>query len=519
MGDNWYNDFAPPGNALLQVTADVSLSSANVGQLSEFVIGSPNKVTAYAPALYDIISQQAGHSTLSPNVIVPSLSPNEQFLYWVSTSTNAMYTFAVDDSGTLTLLQTISLPTRSQGLEDPTGLWSSDNAFFYVQTYASSGTVEVYSVDGGGNATHIQSMTSSVSNAQYSAMHPNGNWLYVSNVGTGTPFMSAYSRNPSTGMLTFLNTHNATLPPEYIAFESTGHWMYVSTGHAISVFSINQSTGAIIANTSVLTPGGAGSQEIRGLQIRTFGGNQYLYCTNRNGNIYVLAINASDGSLTVYQTVPISDGTSGGPSAIPNISPNNKWLYNTNFNANLIDQFSIDQTTGMLSTIAAAISCATDCNISNVTPDNLYLLVPSENNGPFQVYSINQTTGALTLVASPGPSGSGTIGNYIVQRSSGNVAYMTYYDTGDVYSFIKANYQVSTALTLGRIAAVSNGIAYIDTGLIQTFIAAEDIIAGAPVAGAMNGQVKNKTSADLQIGTNLAFVRAGSLAMIQMLIT
>jgi len=593
MSDNTYNSFTPGASASVSLTADGSLSTANIGQLSELL---PNgTVRAYTPLTLNIpFTQVADFHQTGNNAWTPDLSPNQNYLYCADQGIPALWTYSVDDSGAITNLQEVTLSYTPAVTEITTGAWSSDSSYYYLLTQDNSGPtptghVLVFSVDGGGNATQIQDTPIGLGSTNYGqiVMHPSGNWMYATSTSDNT--IQAFSRNPSTGMLTLVGS---AVPsgqfPQYINFDSTGHYLYVSnqdaTDYSINWYGINQSTGALIASvitvqvniTSVsgtanpedvftditsgatgvvvgnmqsslnyffvtitsgtISPGDListssgltatvsstvsagnpfnGGTNPRAMDIRTYGGTQYLYWTNKDNFVGVASINPSTGALTQVQLMPTTD-TGNAPGEGPAISPNGLWLYNCNFNSNTTDQFAINQSTGLLSIIAPATQDNIGAhNCLAVSPDNSYLALTSEGTNIIQIYAIDSGSGALTLIANITPSGSGSNGELPIFRSDGTVMYSAYNDSGDLYSFTLAPVSVSPYLSLGKIVGVDGGIAYMDSGQIQTFIAAENISAGAPVAGTTNGQVKNQGPLDKQIGICFAAVTTGNLAII-----
>jgi 6-phosphogluconolactonase (cycloisomerase 2 family) len=124
---------------------------------------------------------------------------------------------------------------------------------------------------------------------------PNGKFLFSLNRSSND--ISILAIDPSTGDLSDAGTVSAPSGPNAMVFSATGNHAYVSCDSAstIEAYTLNLSTGAL--NPLVGASYVAGSGRIQGLSISPDG--KFLYAVNQDANQVIgLAINPMDGSLS-----------------------------------------------------------------------------------------------------------------------------------------------------------------------------------------------------------------------------
>lgn len=135
-----------------------------------------------------------------------------------------------------------------------------------------------------------------------------------------------------------------------------------------------------------------------------------------NGLFYYSATAASNvvsqnsysvGYLTALSTATIAAGTT--PTGI-SIDPTGRFVYVTNQGSNNVSQYSVAQTTGLLTSIGSAIASGTTPMFGACDPLGLYYYCPNSGTNTVSQYTINQSTGALSAM-SPATVTSGSPGN------------------------------------------------------------------------------------------------------------
>ncbi|HEY3972461.1 MAG TPA: beta-propeller fold lactonase family protein [Candidatus Sulfotelmatobacter sp.] len=140
-----------------------------------------------------------------------------------------------------------------------------------------------------------------------------GKYLYTADRGDNS--ISGYDINSSSGVPTAISgspwsaeggciggINQSNFNPDSLAIDGTGKFMYAHNGDSfsISIFSINQSTGALtwIKDTANTSAGALGP-------IRTDPTGNYLYTSSFQGGIDVYVINHTTGDLTASPSSPI----------------------------------------------------------------------------------------------------------------------------------------------------------------------------------------------------------------------
>lgn len=167
--------------------------------------------------------------------------------------------------------------------------------YVYVAYHSSSYPVSVYSVNPAtGSLTLLQTLTNVVVSANGLVIDPSGRFAYVISQGGG---ISAFTINPGTGMLTSIGAVSSNGSTYAIAVHPNGQYVYVTDGSSSSnnvlVFAINQITGALTQSGS---PYSAGNNP-RGVAVNATG--THLYVTNLSGNsVSAFAIGGGGATLT-----------------------------------------------------------------------------------------------------------------------------------------------------------------------------------------------------------------------------
>jgi 6-phosphogluconolactonase len=221
-------------------------------------------------------------------------------------------------------------------------------------------------------------------------------FVYVANSG-GDGTISAYSFNPSTGVLTEIK--GSPFPAEIFSSNLVIHpnkkFVYVINYESqnISVYTINALTGA-------LSP-------IKGspfVPVSSFGliniapSGKFLYTANSDGNLDIYAVNTTTGVLTPVKSSPFKI-----PKNISDISldQTGKLALIAYNKRNSVIAYSVNNKTGILSKMKET-PIKSDKNPSSITldPTGKFALVSNYDSKTISTYSINTITGGLTEIKS-----------------------------------------------------------------------------------------------------------------------
>ncbi len=232
-------------------------------------------------------------------------------------------------------------------------------------------------------------------------------FVYVANFTSNN--ISAFSLNSTTGVLTPLiaatgNPFPTETNPASIVVAPNGQFAYVanSGSNTVSAYTVDPNTGALTA-----LGGGTGNPfptQTTPLSVTVTPNGQFLYVTNSNSNtVSAYSVNGTTGALTSLAGAtgnPFPSGLS--PSDIT-VSPNGQFAYAVNTGANTISAYSIDQVTGALTALPGAtgnpFATGAGPQAMNITPNGQFAYVPNFFSNDVSAYLVNSTTGVLTALA------------------------------------------------------------------------------------------------------------------------
>jgi 6-phosphogluconolactonase len=331
--------------------------------------------------------------------------------------------------------------------------------------------------------------------------HPSGNFIYTANRGTSAsvPTVTGFSVNSSTGALTAVSGSsywlgNTSLPPLFRPDGPTispdGKFLYSNIGALGSSygFAINASTGSLSALAGSPLPTGGASGRFNSLNglyyapasavgdssVSVFGidgatgasillgsaatsASGFVNFDPTNRFLYTLGIGArSIGGFTINPTSGLLTTMTGSPFAWPSTGtsvgqmffhPSGKFVYvldtaiisnqsGTSYGPSSISVYSIDQTTGTLSLLGSPVlTGGTNAAGMQVYLDGKFLLVTNVNSASVAIFGINQTTGVLTPVIGSPFATPGTTPGIVVLDPSGKFAYLTNLGTSTITQF------------------------------------------------------------------------------------
>jgi len=265
----------------------------------------------------------------------------------------------------------------------PTGIAVDPFGRFAYAGNFGSDSISMYTINAGTGALAANGTLSAGAGSQPRniSITPDGKFLYLASQGFSTHLL--YSIDQSSGTLTFINSFNSigqsaidldgkflianpsgTSIGSYLIDANTGslalagsfafgsigplsmhpggRFIYMSTGDSVTAFSMDRLTGGLsfIGTVSLATGSGPNGNAVSP-------DGAFLYTANLgDGTVSTLAINQSDGSLTLASTTAVI----GGNNLYVRVDPTSRYVYVSD-GAGLFHEFSVDQTTGTLTNI------------------------------------------------------------------------------------------------------------------------------------------------------------------------
>jgi 6-phosphogluconolactonase (cycloisomerase 2 family) len=337
---------------------------------------------------------------------------SSEILYAADTS-NSIFAFSIDQT-TGGLNQTAAETPGGNTVGNtgmaitPSGsfLYAANNVNSEINGYAtsSSGTLSLVA----GSPFTVQPTSLGIGGF---AIDPGGKFLYAGNQsGFG---VVGFTIDNTTGALTtipggpFSSPGNGG-PPLDLAIDPTGKFLYTSAsfddvflpaGYNIWAFTIDSQTGALtsIPGSPFLTQGNSQPQ---GIRVDPSGKFLYVALSNA-GSIAAFTIDGTTGVLTSVPGSPFATASTEATQTYEiALAPSGKFLYAFNFNGNTMAAFTIDSTSGVLTTIAGSPFPVIPNGEGGIIVDPsgkfLYLTIGFGPPSAFVIFNIDPNTGGLT---------------------------------------------------------------------------------------------------------------------------
>ena len=372
------------------------------------------------------------------------------YMYVTGAEFNQIAAYKIDhDFGYLTPVT--GSPFASAGT-DPVQEVVLPGGRFLAVLSRGSGLVSIYTIGGGGVLYFQQSYSTSGKNPVSLGTSPGGSFLYAldqvappnyingvdQNAGRGD--VTVFQVDPNTGKLTLItnqntfNTNGSQLP--YFTVNYNPVQLVTAGGGtgASGSFLYTLDTG-YPANATTVTPPSCQNQTIGSPCTQSYGipaacQNQALGSPCTNADVFLYAINTSNGQLTLTQNQPLNIGTQPTAASTMYTSPNGAYIYiadtQNGANSGRILPFTVGPS-GVLQTLVGGpinnLSNAAsfpDAFLANSNTNFLYVanFGPSniqQPNSNISAFTIDQTNGQLQAVAggtnglNPAPTGAGPI--------------------------------------------------------------------------------------------------------------
>jgi 6-phosphogluconolactonase (cycloisomerase 2 family) len=232
--------------------------------------------------------------------------------------------------------------------------------------------------------------TEAVNNTFDVAFEPTGRFAYAVRTG-GAGGVQPFSVDLVTPDLAPLTLQAAGTTQWNIAVDPTGQFLYLTDANVgIYMFGISAATGELTANGSIASGGGT-------FDVIVHPSGRFAYASNATGDsISMYAIDEATGALSALTPPTISTGVGTGPAGM-DIAQDGNDLYITFISTNQAAHFTIDQATGLLSFVTAIMTFAQGPQTLALDATDAMLTVGNTASpGVLSLYSRDATTGALT---------------------------------------------------------------------------------------------------------------------------
>ena len=368
------------GGTVLSYGASPTLPTGLSLDASTGVIsGTP---TARSPkATYTISASNSGGSTSTALSI--TVIPIPRFAFVVNPDDNTVFYYTVNAA-------TGQLRTNGYNWASGSGPQSvavdPSGKFAYVAN-SGSGTVTPYIITAHGIPSAFTPVATGTT--PYSVtVDPSGKFAYVANFGSNN--VSAYTIDPFSGHLTSAGTVGSGAQPLSVVVDPSARFAYVGCNDGqVSAYTINSSTGALTAvgGGPFSTPNASNA---RSVTVDPLG--RFVYVANASGSVSAYSINPTTGGLASVAGSPFTAGTF--PISVT-VEPSGRFVYAANLNSNNVSAFTIDATTGALSSLGT-FATGTGPQSVLVDPSGAFLHVANAGSKDVSTFAINASTGALS---------------------------------------------------------------------------------------------------------------------------
>ncbi|MDR0680524.1 MAG: lactonase family protein [Dysgonamonadaceae bacterium] len=329
------------------------------------IVGSYSDGTASGLSVYDFNTQTGDFDYISDvkDIINPSyleVSPNEQFIYSVSETTNgAVNSFSFDKlTGTLSRINY----QFTEGA-DPCYITINKEASFIVTANYNGGNISVFPLHKDGcikplsqNINMNQHPENIQSHIHTVVFSPDEQFLFATDLGRDEIYTFDVQKLNREDFLYRNSRHTTYLKsgsgPRHLAFHPNGYFLYCINELSGTIAVMNYEGGilSVIQYIESDTTPGCGNKGSADIHLTPDG--NYLYSSNRlkTDGIAIFSVNPEDGTLTRigYQETGVH------PRNFI-IAPNGKFLLCANRDSNTIQIFEINPKTGLLNNTSKEI--------------------------------------------------------------------------------------------------------------------------------------------------------------------
>ena len=368
------------------------------------------------------------------------------------------------------IVVSILLSACGGGGNSGTATGTNAAGFAYVANSGDS-TISQYTIDAYGALSPIGTIASGA-NPNSVTIHPAGKFVYVAN--SGDQVISQYTISAGGGLVPM---SPATVPsgspgsaPVSIAVDPSGKYAYAANSltNDIAQFTINTTSGVLnpmtTATVTPCSPTPSCADGMWPISIAVDSKSKYAYVANLISDSFTqYTIGAADGALTPKSTTTLPVGSIPFSVAIAGDSTGGKYVYVANQGTATVSEYSINPTTGALSsigTIAAGnvsvpASLPTAITVAGDSTGSKYVYVT--NGNVVSQYTINPDGTLAAMTTNPTISAGSTAQSVTV---AGNSLGSQYVYVANLNSNNVSQYTIGVGGALGAMtpqAAVASG--------------------------------------------------------------
>jgi 6-phosphogluconolactonase len=372
---------------------------------------SSGGIASTRPASSAPSGQDSDQAAPKGALAVPALSAENIDAYWVyiGTYSGVIYQFHFErKTGKLKLVHT------TKAGSNPSFLAIHPNGnFLYavneINNYGSpkGGSVTAFSIDETtGELKKINVMQSGGPGPCHVSIDRSGNFVLVANYVGGSVEVIPIDKDGSLGAPTsFIQQKGSSTNAKrqggphahYISVDLGNKYAFVPNLGAdkLFVYKFDATTGTLSPNSPefMKSPAGAGPRH-----FAFHPGGKFAYLLNElKGSIIAYSYEESTGTLEEKQlisTLPKSY-RGGNLTAEIQVHPSGKFVYSSNRGNNTIAMFSVDETTGLLTSIGHQSTMGRTPRNFSLDPLGEYLIAANQFSDDLAVFTVDQSTGKL----------------------------------------------------------------------------------------------------------------------------
>ncbi len=421
-----------PSNRYAYVSTEVPAASGYVGQMLIFSISAAGDTLT---PFYD------NPYSWPKDLGCVKFEPTGSFAYATASDNNApndLVTLAKDSKGTLSIVNSLTLPSHPDGLAiDPLG------KFLYVIAESIAVGEQPYlygySIDPStGSLTPVDGTPFELASGTYGSLsfNPSGDYLYLADGSSNG--ITGFSVNRASGALTGVTSIHPCINPVELAFSPDGSLAFtgcsMDNNHGTnSAVLVSFAVGANGQLTQIGTAPASGPPRV----VYSDPSGQFLYAINwQSGNTGMLLATYKinqDGTIALLSNMAGRNSLEAlllETGALP-VTSSTQYAYVATSGDNKLTTFNVNAD-GTLSFLTSAPTLASPSSLAILPWHSDLLLVAQGPGTDFQGFATNDSTDLLssgeTLSAAAIPGG-------LVMDPSGRVAFVSDASSGLVYAF------------------------------------------------------------------------------------
>jgi|YNPNPStandDraft_1061719.scaffolds.fasta_scaffold20340_2 6-phosphogluconolactonase len=291
---------------------------------------------------------------------------------------------------------------------------SEQELLVYIGTYTHGRSEGIYRgrLDLATGEFTLSGLAARVNHPSFLAIHPRGRFLYAVNEGDGGEgAVSAFSLDPSTGALTFLNQQSSRgAGPCHLSVDRTGRWVLVANYGSGSVALLPlQDDGRLGEATDFIQHEGASINPQRqegphAHSITLDPANRYALAADLGlDQIRLYQLDPGRGKLLPHDPPAVAVKGGAGPRHLA-FHPNGRYVYLINELDNTLIAFAYEASRGALREIQTVSTLPSDfqgisyCADVQVAPSGRFVYGSNRGHDSIVVCAVEEATGRLTVI-------------------------------------------------------------------------------------------------------------------------